>query len=49
MINARSETLAEKPAFKGLFKKKRCIIPMDGFYEWKPGSTEVRSTPRANR
>ena len=37
MINARSETLAEKPAFKGLFKKKRLIIPMDGFYEWKPG------------
>ena len=37
MINARSETLAEKPAYKGLFRKKRCIIPMDGFYEWKPG------------
>lgn len=37
MINARSETLAEKPAFKGVFKKHRCIIPMDGFYEWAAG------------
>jgi putative SOS response-associated peptidase YedK len=38
MINARSETLAEKPAFKGLFAKKRLLIPMNGFYEWKAGS-----------
>ena len=37
MINARAETLAEKPAFKGVFKKYRCIIPMDGFYEWAEG------------
>lgn len=37
MINARAETLAEKNAFKGVFKKHRCIIPMDGFYEWAPG------------
>jgi len=37
MINARSETLAEKAAFKGVFKKYRCIIPMDGFYEWAAG------------
>jgi putative SOS response-associated peptidase YedK len=40
MINARSETLAEKPAFKGLFKKKRLLIPMDGFYEWKAGTAD---------
>jgi putative SOS response-associated peptidase YedK len=38
MINARSETIAEKAAFKGVFKKHRCIIPMDGFYEWAPGA-----------
>jgi putative SOS response-associated peptidase YedK len=35
MINARSETIGEKPAFKGLFRKHRLIIPMDGFYEWR--------------
>src|SRR6187549_2631772 len=40
MINARSETLAEKPAFKGLLAKKRCLIPMDGFYEWKAGAAD---------
>jgi putative SOS response-associated peptidase YedK len=38
MINARSETVAEKPAFKAVFKKHRLIIPMDGFYEWAPGT-----------
>ena len=35
MINARSESLTEKAAFKNLLKSHRCIIPMDGFYEWK--------------
>jgi putative SOS response-associated peptidase YedK len=38
MINARGETVAEKPAFKSSFLKHRMIIPMDGFYEWKQGS-----------
>lgn len=41
MINARSETLADKAAFKGVFKRYRCLIPMDGFYEWqaaRPGA-----------
>lgn len=40
MINARSETLAEKPAFKGVFRKHRLLIPMDGFYEWRAGDPD---------
>lgn len=35
MINARAETVAGKPAFKRLLTSKRCLIPADGFYEWK--------------
>jgi putative SOS response-associated peptidase YedK len=35
MINARAETLTEKPAFKHLVESRRCIIPADGFYEWR--------------
>lgn len=35
MINARAETLNEKPSFKGLLHKHRCLILTDGFYEWK--------------
>lgn len=47
-INARGETLREKPSFKGPFERSRCLVPADGFYEWDKaggrGSPPMRIT-----
>ncbi len=41
MINARSESITEKPAFKNAFKKRRCLIPANGFYEWRKDANKT--------
>jgi putative SOS response-associated peptidase YedK len=48
MINARAETILEKPSFKSSFKSKRCIIPVSGFYEWDKSKQPYYVTSKNN-
>lgn len=45
MINARGETVATKPSFRTAFKRRRCLIPADGFYEWQKQADSKTKIP----
>lgn len=45
MINARAESVDEKPSFRTAFKRRRCLIPADGFYEWRQSENDKTKVP----
>jgi putative SOS response-associated peptidase YedK len=45
LINARAETIAEKPSFRTSFKQRRCLIPADAFYEWRKDESTKKKIP----
>jgi putative SOS response-associated peptidase YedK len=49
LINARGESVAEKPSFRGAFAKRRCLVPADGFYEWPVRPDKVKQPWRIGR
>jgi putative SOS response-associated peptidase YedK len=49
MINARAETITEKPSFRTAFRRRRCLIPATGFYEWKAEGDSKHKTPHLIR
>jgi putative SOS response-associated peptidase YedK len=42
LINARAETLLEKPTFRGAFGRRRCLVPADGYYQWREDDLSKR-------
>lgn len=43
MINARADGIAEKPSFRSAFKRRRCLVPVTGFYEWQKGEGKTKT------